>query len=99
MGGNGCFWGRQKDFVDVELADLGRNPTSISSVVGYAGGPYTASDGRVCYYYAPPETEYERLGHAEVVGVELRGTPEERAAQLQAFSRVYFKQFRRTPFG
>ena len=35
--GNGCFWGRQKDFVDAEKA-LGRSPEQISSVVGYAGG-------------------------------------------------------------
>jgi len=27
--GNGCFWGRQKDFVDVE---------KISAITGYAGG-------------------------------------------------------------
>ena len=53
--GNGCFWGRQKDFVDVEMTQLGRTPSSISAVAGYAGGPYTARDGRVCYYYAPPE--------------------------------------------
>jgi len=96
--GNGCFWGRQKDFVDAEMA-LGRTPTSISALAGYAGGPYTAKDGRVCYYYAPPETEYERLGHAESVGLELRGGLEEQKAQLREFSRVYFKQFRRTPFG
>jgi len=94
--GNGCFWGRQKDFVDAEMK-LGRN--NISAVAGYAGGPYTARDGRVCYYYAPPETEYERLGHAESVGVDLMGTPEEQAAQLREFARVYFKQFRQTPFG
>ena len=35
--GNGCFWGRQKDFVDVEKA-LGRDGGSISAVTGYAGG-------------------------------------------------------------
>ena len=53
--GNGCFWGRQKDFVDVEMLQLGRQPSNISAVAGYAGGPYTAMDGRVCYYYGPPE--------------------------------------------
>jgi len=97
--GNGCFWGRQKEFVDLELNALGRSLNEVSSVAGYAGGPYTASDGRVCYYYAPPETLYERLGHAEVVGVELRGTPEEQRTQLREFARLYFKQFRRSPFG
>lgn len=35
--GNGCFWGRQKDFVDAETA-LGRAPEQVTAVVGYAGG-------------------------------------------------------------
>ena len=35
--GNGCFWGRQKDYVDVEKA-LGREGGSISAITGYAGG-------------------------------------------------------------
>lgn len=35
--GNGCFWGRQKDFVDVEKA-LGRDGGKISAITGYAGG-------------------------------------------------------------
>lgn len=35
--GNGCFWGRQKDFVDKEKA-LGRDGASISAITGYAGG-------------------------------------------------------------
>eukprot|EP00951_Prasinocladus_malaysianus_P034949 scaffold356806_cov52-Prasinocladus_malaysianus.AAC.1 len=43
--GNGCFWGRQKDYVDAELS-MGRTPKNISAVVGYAGGLYTARDGR-----------------------------------------------------
>ena len=35
--GNGCFWGRQKDYVDQERA-MGRRPEQVSAVVGYAGG-------------------------------------------------------------
>lgn len=35
--GNGCFWGRQKEFVDVEKA-MGRPASNISAIVGYAGG-------------------------------------------------------------
>ena len=35
--GNGCFWGRQKDFVDVEKA-LGREGGKVSAITGYAGG-------------------------------------------------------------
>eukprot|EP00878_Enallax_costatus_P014352 GHUV01015012.1.p2 GENE.GHUV01015012.1~~GHUV01015012.1.p2 ORF type:complete len:184 (+),score=61.47 GHUV01015012.1:115-666(+) len=80
--GNGCFWGRQKDFVDTEKA-LGRtDPAVISSLVGYAGGRQTGPDGKVCYYYnADPRTIYERLGHAEVVQVAL--SDEQTAAQQE----------------
>jgi hypothetical protein len=35
--GNGCFWGRQFDFVEQERA-MGRAPEQVSAVVGYAGG-------------------------------------------------------------
>lgn len=35
--GNGCFWGRQKEFVDAEKA-MGRTSEQVSAVVGYAGG-------------------------------------------------------------
>ena len=35
--GNGCFWGRQKDYVDKERA-MGRKGDKVSAVVGYAGG-------------------------------------------------------------
>ena len=33
----GCFWGRQKDFVDTERK-LGRAGGNVSAVAGYAGG-------------------------------------------------------------
>lgn len=48
--GNGCFWGRQKDFVDVEQGMLKRTPEQTTAVVGYAGGRSTGPDGKVCYY-------------------------------------------------
>ena len=35
--GNGCFWGRQKDFIDAEKA-MGRSQQDLSAIVGYAGG-------------------------------------------------------------
>ena len=35
--GNGCFWGRQKDFIDAEKA-MGRSKQDLSAIVGYAGG-------------------------------------------------------------
>jgi peptide methionine sulfoxide reductase MsrA len=34
--GNGCFWGRQFDYVQAEKA-LGRDAVSMSAVAGYAG--------------------------------------------------------------
>ena len=35
--GNGCFWGRQKDYIDAEQS-MGRSKSDLSAVVGYAGG-------------------------------------------------------------
>lgn len=149
--GNGCFWGRQKDFVDVEKA-LGREGGKISAITGYAGGakgagrflmtrpyfffvhvdlqlknghvlpanhscvllvyvcwqtvhperltPVTAGPGdKVCYYYGAKPTQYEELGHAEVVQMELRGESAQTRRQMEAFADTYFGQFRKTPFG
>lgn len=44
---------------------------------------------------------YEKLGHAEVVQLELGGSPNDSATQeeMQRFADAYFKQFRKTPFG
>ena len=43
--GNGCFWGRQKEYVDTEKEQLGRK--APSAVVGYAGGKAVGPDGKV----------------------------------------------------
>lgn len=95
--GNGCFWGRQKGFVDTEMA-LGRSMDKVSAVVGYAGGAEGAgSDGKVCYYTSAPSTIYEKLGHAEVVQVGL--TPENQKEEFRAFAKQYFKEFQETPMG
>lgn len=99
--GNGCFWGRQKSFVDAEKA-LGRvKPEEISSVVGYAGGKKAGPGNRVCYYYSDRDTVYESLGHAEVVQVNLsKAASNERAKQeFKSFADAYFTQFRKTRFG
>jgi peptide methionine sulfoxide reductase MsrA len=113
--GNGCFWGRQKDFVDTELRALARAPERVTAVAGYAGGAAGAgAGGRVCYHFNDPRQEYERLGHAEVVAVELDGlvagggageatttTPAAAAAvdEMRAFSKTYWSQFRRARDG
>lgn len=92
--GNGCFWGRQKDFVDTEM-QLGRDVTTSTAVVGYAGGK--ENNRSTCYYYNAPDTLYEKQGHAEVVQV---GIDSEKAAeQFGAFSETYFSQFQKTRFG
>ena len=98
--GNGCFWGRQHDFVEAETKELGRKPEQLTSVTGYAGGARGAApDGRVCYYYANDASVYERRGHAEVVRVGLAppgrsdASPEEQEKAMRAFARVYFSQF------
>ena len=98
--GNGCFWGRQKDFVDAEVS-MGRTGKDISAIVGYAGGKIQSPKNKVCYYYTPEkETVYERLGHAEVVQVELKGDNEsEKAEEYRKLAEVYFNQFRKLPNG
>mmetsp|Transcript_10268 Transcript_10268/g.25555 ORF Transcript_10268/g.25555 Transcript_10268/m.25555 type:complete len:315 (-) Transcript_10268:124-1068(-) len=97
--GNGCFWGRQFDFVNTEKK-LGRTPDEISALVGYAGGQRAGPDGKVCYYLSDPRTVYERLGHAEVVQLALSTDSTDKATQeFRTFADTYFKQFRRTDAG
>jgi len=92
--GNGCFWGRQKDFVDTEMA-LGRTMPEVSAVVGYAGG--RSKESATCYYYNAPDSVYEKQGHAEVVQVALSEGDAER--QFARFAETYMRQFQRTPAG
>lgn len=100
--GNGCFWGRQYDFVNAEKS-LGRKPEDLSAVVGYAGGRLQSPSGKVCYYYAGTVDKgsvYEGLGHAEVVQVELRGQEfAEKEQEYRKFADTFFSQFRRLPGG
>lgn len=98
--GNGCFWGRQYDFIKAE-EEMGRQNKDISAVVGYAGGRVTSPVGKVCYYYTTEkDTVYERLGHAEVVQVELRGENQStKEDEFRRYAKTYFSQFRRLPDG
>lgn len=107
--GNGCYWGRMYDFVKAEKEVLSRPPERVSAVAGYAGGTGVGPDGRVCYHFNDPRQVYERLGHAEVVSVELDGLTsaaaddggaapslsQEAEREMRAFSKTYFGQFRR----
>ncbi|CAL5228143.1 g11222 [Coccomyxa viridis] len=94
--GNGCFWGRQKDYIDAEKS-MGRIKSDLSAVVGYAGGRQKGPQGQVCYYSGPQDALYEKLGHAEVVQVQLDGSKTKQ--EMEKFADVYFSQFRKTPFG
>jgi peptide methionine sulfoxide reductase MsrA len=100
--GNGCFWGRQKDFVETELKTLKRNPERVSAVSGYAAGTSSGPENKVCYHFNDPRQVYERLGHAEVVAVELDGALSDDDSnsakaqdEMRKFSKTYFSQFRR----
>lgn len=92
--GNGCFWGRQKDFVDTEM-QLGREMSTSTAVVGYAGGQENSKN--VCYYYNAPDSLYEKQGHAEVVQVGIDSS--NAADEFGKFAETYFKQFQRTRGG
>jgi peptide methionine sulfoxide reductase MsrA len=95
--GNGCFWGRQHEFVQTEREQLGRSNDQVSSLVGYAGGfSAKGTDGKVCYYYGSPDTVYERLGHGEVVRTVLSdSSPEQAQKDLRAFAKTYFANFKK----
>jgi peptide methionine sulfoxide reductase MsrA len=92
--GNGCFWGRQKDYVDTEMK-LGRTPETSTAVVGYGGGQ--ENQRPACYYYNAPDSQYERQGHAEVVQVGLDST--KATDEMAMFANTYFNQFTKTPRG
>ncbi|GIL63728.1 hypothetical protein Vafri_17744 [Volvox africanus] len=97
--GNGCFWGRQKDFVDVEMKQLGRKPEQLTALVGYAAGTRTGPDGKVCYVYSDPRTHYDALGHAEVVQLGLSTDSGVAEREIRAFASRYFQQFKKTSGG
>ena len=95
--GNGCFWGRQHEFVALEKDVLHRSDVEVKSLAGYAGGKRGGGGKNrdtVCYYYGSSDTVYERLGHAEVVRVAYADEEE-----FKKFCEVYFRNFNKTPFG
>jgi peptide methionine sulfoxide reductase MsrA len=89
--GNGCFWGRQHDFVKLEMDRFGRHESEITSIAGYAGG--RVNGGKACYYNVKNDSVYSYLGDAEVVMVSV---PEEHVSL--AF-RHYFESFIKLPNG
>lgn len=89
--GNGCFWERQKAYVDIELNSFRRPGANVSALVGYAGG---SPADRVCYHHRGSQSDvYSHLGHAEAVAVELRGNADEQQQQLSELARDFFGSF------
>jgi len=85
--GVGCFWHIQHEFVQAERDLLNRNDHQLTSKAGYAGGKAADAEGRVCYHNFQFVADYGKLGHGEVVGMEL---PENKIAD---FAKVYFSLF------
>lgn len=85
--GVGCFWHIQHEFVKAERTMLGRSDAELTSLTGYAGGKAVGSEGRVCYHNLRGVADYGKLGHGEVVGLQL---PQDKIVE---FSRVYFSLF------
>lgn len=85
--GVGCFWHIQHEFVAAERELLGRDDHQLTAAAGYAGGKATGSQGRVCYHNLQGIADYGKLGHGEVVGLQL---PTDRIVD---FSKIYFSLF------
>ena len=85
--GVGCFWHIQHEFVEAERTLLGRSDAQLSSRTGYAGGKGIGSEGQVCYHNLRGIADYGKLGHGEVVGMDL---PEDKIVD---FGKVYFSLF------
>jgi hypothetical protein len=85
--GVGCFWHIQHEFVEAERKLLGRNDRQLTSKAGYAGGKSTGSEGRVCYHNLQGIADYGRLGHGEVVGMDIP------TSKIGDFAAVYFSLF------
>lgn len=69
--GCGCFWHVQHEFVEAEKNILGRSDDELTSRAGYAGGKAGAINGKVCYHNAQNIADYGKLGHAEVVKLNI----------------------------
>jgi hypothetical protein len=106
--GMGCFWHTQYDTFLVERAPPFSRmaDAAITSLVGYAGGKYMSRDGYVCYHNGNPATDYDNLGHTEVVEIELApltstgNTSALAVVQFEKLAERYFQEgFVRTPKG
>ena len=85
--GGGCFWHLQHSVAVFERDTLGRGGGQLTCKTGYAGGKKKDKEGRVCYHNTNNIADYGKLGHGEVVGVEL---PSDRIVDA---TKLYFSQF------
>jgi len=85
--GVGCFWHIQHEFIEGERSILGRNDHQLTSATGYAGGKATDKEGRVCYHNLQGVADYGKLGHSEVVGMNI---PQ---SKIKDFSALYFSLY------
>lgn len=87
--GCGCFWHVQHEFVEAEHSLLKRSDDQLTSRAGYAGGTGKAdANGRVCYHNAANIADYGKLGHAEVVSLQIP------PSQFKEFAVEYCKLFK-----
>jgi hypothetical protein len=90
--GAGCFWHMQYEFIQAERTILGRtDPSQYTSLAGYAGGTRTDANGRVCYHNLLGVADYGKLGHGEVVGMNLPSSSNTDA--VVEFAKFYFTLF------
>jgi len=96
--GNGCFWERQWAYYNVETKLFGRSDAALTSIVGYGGGqkPIPGATTQSVCYHTQDERDYEALGHAEVVQVELDA--DRAMAQMSTLAHDFFDSFH-GPFG
>lgn len=85
--GVGCFWHIQHEFAVAERELLHRNKSQFTCRTGYAGGNQLGEEGKVCYHNFLQVADYGRMGHGEVVGLELPSD------QIVPFAQVYFSLF------
>ena len=73
--GQGCFWHTQYDFFHIENSNEeyfnARSYKNITSLVGYAGGNYVSGADKAVCYHGAIHKDYNKLGHAEAVSIEL----------------------------
>jgi len=67
--GAGCYWHVQHEVTEAEKKILGRKELQYTAVVGYGGGTKTGKNGKVCYHNLLMDSDYDSLGHTEVVVV------------------------------